>query len=725
MSNLTSPLGVSPSITRLENATRRLQTIVDNAKQMAEWQEKRRAAVKRELPAASREEVAHKTEELVEKMSFLDENKAYLMSALDVVNYDTTRVDAEVEELHRRTQVLREEIEHRDNRTATDIMHQNLNLQEFKSLIQEAVKEPVMAEVIYGSMPAYIEEQQESCRSLEEIVKTVSSIESDLYSLFTIVHEEEKKSLQNQVDDRIGIILDITQTKLAELETLTDSVLDPFKSIDASEWSDIQVKLDTLKNTRLVYEQKIEATKVVEEERVTTLTASHKKDQQILGLRAEVEATKVMEEKGMTALIASHTALIEGKDKQILDLKAQLDAAKVAMYERDKQLVDSEAKVNATDACQLVNNLKGNYEILSNAAKTLMETAKVVNDKVVQQNIGITRTDAELSEAKFDYETTTSRLDQDKRRLIGQLLGALARSVLLSMVDPVSAKVVDDFIEINSSLSLGPKDHIAMELPKPLLALQFHDPVTDDMMCAWISCRMDTKSDICLRFPATSTVSEWRDRIPWLLDICSHLLGTEEITSRQACLVLHYLVVVQAIADGSPSIRSTLLQQCTEIVGRLKKKNQISVMSSFILSAMLEQIESFDEKQQHASWVAKATEKARIAPSTDSNERARVLNSTNSDLEGLTLVEDEVANLLVVAQDIDTLDEKVFIFEMKDILCFHWKDFRAVLRIKPSSSAPAGWERLLLQKEGPRVMPDVFYWAARLDRSLYSWTYAE
>ncbi|MCJ1438209.1 hypothetical protein MMC27_007596 [Xylographa pallens] len=414
-----------------------------------------------------------------------------------------------------------------------------------------------------------------------------------------------------------------------------------------------------------------------------------------------------------------------GKRQKILDLKAQVDAAKAAVDERDKQLHDLEAKFDVTDTCQLVSNLRGKFDVLSNAFETLMETAKATNDKVVQPNIGVTRIEAELSEVKLDYGTTTSRLNQDKKRLVSQLLGALARSVLLSMVDPVSTEVVDDFIRIDSSLSLSSKENMSVELPSSLRAIQFHDPVTDDVTCAWISCRMDTKSNSYLRFPVSSTVSEWRYRVSWLLDMVSHLLGNEEITGRQACLALHYLEVIQAVAEGLPLVQSALLEQCSEIVGKLKQKNQLSVVSSYILSAMLERIESFDETHQHASWVAKAIEKAIAAPSTDSRKRARVLDGTNSDLEGLTLVEDEVAGLLFIAQNIDTPEEKLYIFELKDILRCHYKDNRTVLRIKPSSSISAGWEKLVLQKGGPKFLVAVFYWADRLDKSLYSWTYAE
>ena len=195
------------------------------------------------------------------------------------------------------------------------------------------------------------------------------------------------------------------------------------------------------------------------------------------------------------------------------------------------------------------------------------------------------------------------------------------------------------------------------------------------------------------------------------MDMISHLLANEEITGRQACLTLHYLGVIQVVAEGLPLVRSTLLEQCSEIVGKLKTKNQLSVVSSYILSAMLERIESFDETHQHASWVAKAIEKANAAPSTDSRKRVRVLDSTNSDLEGLTLVEDEIADLLFIAQNIGTPEEKLFIFEMKDILCCYYRNNRTVLRIKPSSSISAEWEKLVLQKEGRQFMFAVFYWA--------------
>ncbi|MCJ1293981.1 hypothetical protein MMC34_005538 [Xylographa carneopallida] len=287
-----SPFGVSSGMTNLQTASQRIDTIVNNAKQMAAWMEKRRATIKRVLPRCDDLEMAHRTEELVDKMDFLNKNKAHFTWAVDVVQYDTERINAQIERLQMRIRAVREEIDRRDNRIATGTMHISPGRLDFKHLIDEARKDPAMAAVTYEGIPAYANEQQEMCKSLVEISETVAILESNLESLFTIFHKDIKPFVIIHVDGRINTINDIVQGRLADLENMTDSVLEPFKAIDASEVEDLRAKLDTYNDAKRLYEQNIDATKVDGEEEIKASTAKHKtlimeKDQQILDLETE------------------------------------------------------------------------------------------------------------------------------------------------------------------------------------------------------------------------------------------------------------------------------------------------------------------------------------------------------------------------------------------------------------------------------------------------------
>ncbi|MCJ1405185.1 hypothetical protein MMC11_008411 [Xylographa trunciseda] len=200
----------------------------------------------------------------------------------------------------------------------------------------------------------------------------------------------------------------------------------------------------------------------------------------------------------------------------------------------------------------------------------------------------------------------------------------------------------------------------------------------------------------------------------------------DDTTARQGCLGLHYLAVLQVLANEIPSARSTLLEHCNKIIDDLKtSRGSVMITSSYILSAMLEEVANDDGTKAPGSWTAKAVLKAKDASSTDSlldlrgriKVRVRVLDSSNSDLEGFTLVWDERADLLFLSQGINTPEER--------FLCCHWKNNRTVLRLKPSSSIPAGWDKLLLQKGGRHLVAPVYSWAEYLKESLFDFTYGE
>lgn len=255
-SPVTSPVpGTSANAARSKDADAQVKKITDTIDKLIAWNKARHKATKRVLGHVDGRQVVEKFDEIASKLEYLDAEKEHLVSALAAAEYEETFVSAEIVLLLNNLQIINDKIEVNNAEYAKGLEQETENLRRFRLFITEALKVPILADIIADTR----DDPKAERRPWLEVSAMVEEIQAQAFAMYAEAKKVSLKRTEDRVNTGLDRIQDVTRGKLDELQVRVDKALDPIESFDAEEWRSVQEKLANLESVSQSFEVRIEA----------------------------------------------------------------------------------------------------------------------------------------------------------------------------------------------------------------------------------------------------------------------------------------------------------------------------------------------------------------------------------------------------------------------------------------------------------------------------------
>ncbi|MCJ1477039.1 hypothetical protein MMC13_005710 [Lambiella insularis] len=349
--------------------------------------------------------VVERVEEAKHRIKWLDENKAYLVSALAAFDYDKQLYETQIDQLNLEIESLRDRIDEDDKAFDEVRLQKDKDLREFETLIVEARKEPVMANIIFRGFEQYKLDRETDKEQWQDVISTLESLEERVIS-----HEEEVGknvviSLTEKVDKVVYQLREITLSNLENLDKARTFEAEEIQRNLSELLKDVGGKLNTFDAAEDLHKEQVAiATKSAEKaarKLATERTATTELKEKQLKLERRLERKIASAEKGKERLAVKEKeiALQSERHEAAMQLQAKQYAETIAcMIEQHDTRV---AALNSRSCTMYVkhrlleNTVKASFLAIHQTTETLQATIDKLAADLRQRDADLEQRDAD------------------------------------------------------------------------------------------------------------------------------------------------------------------------------------------------------------------------------------------------------------------------------------------------------------------------------------------
>ncbi|MCJ1383949.1 hypothetical protein MMC17_007063 [Xylographa soralifera] len=719
------------SETPLEKAETQLAIIKQNLPQLQQFRQTLEDETRIKLGLnIDRWTAHHLCQELYRKVEYLEQNNEYLGSLKGALEFDKSQLTHDVERLIRKTQAIRIRI---DNFKGNEkLSEKEKSIEDFKIVLAMALEDPVLQQIIRSSF----DDCELNQEPLNELSQRIDEVETQLQSIVHIVGAQASFAAQEHVDQHIRVFRSKIDTKLHELETAENAVLNDLRQMVNDKIKEIDQRLPDIEGTIAVCDESIEKQRQIHDQSLQVLIDKQKqalnelegklkqkdddantlRQQHEIQLNSNIERIKDIENQFSEAQVT-----IKNQEITIDELKTSVRSLQESLQRKDDEMqisIDKEVQIQTANLRNRITNLdtqlnesataisskheeisamriekRGLTEELNKQTLNASKNLETIRDDLQQsrQQYTSTKDDLEamstrynlLEKSRNEEATNAANFQDQRRRTVQRSLATMLRMLGLFMANPVTKATVDEYIAIENVLS-SPIDQASAYLPdilkttslEPLARLTtpitWYGFRTDTIASHWILYQVGVPGNAKPLRDLLRNTIDWQEAVPWLQSTCSQLLSSQNPFDPREISMGLYHLAVLCSIAVHRS-QHKLRDYCHGLWANTS--DSAVATHSALLFALREHCIHILQSTSSHFWTIKLIE----------HDNANVLNAFNSSLEeNITLIWDNTAKILCIVQDVGQPEELVTIAQESDIDQVFWTQQGAISLILKS-----------------------------------------